>query len=65
MLIKFNLISKVFNLYKVGFMIVGYIIYLLMMFYDDVKIIEVRIMLNLRGVESDVWILKIIFDFIF
>ena len=52
--IKSNPISKVLNLYKVGFMTAGHTIYLPMMSHDDVKIIEARAMSNLRGVESDV-----------
>lgn len=52
--IKSNPISKVLNLYKVGFMTAGHTIYLPMMSHDDVKIIEARTMSNLRGVESDV-----------
>lgn len=52
--IKSNPISKVLNLYKVGFMTAGHTIYLPMMSHDDVKIIEERTMSNLRGVESDV-----------
>lgn len=52
--IKSNPISKVLNLYKVGFMTAGHTINLPMMSHDDVKIIEARTMSNLRGVESDV-----------
>ncbi|HIE5368935.1 TPA: PH domain-containing protein [Staphylococcus aureus] len=51
---KVDQLSKVLNLYKVGFMTAGHTIYLPMMSHDDVKIIEERTMSNLRGVESDV-----------
>ena len=49
--IKSNPISKILNLYKVGFMTAGHTIYLPMMSHDDVKIIEARTMSNLRGLK--------------